>query len=391
MKYRFHTGALNAVISIMFFCVLLTPASVRAGGGDGGLIVSGLSQVDFISADAAEGEVDELRLRRLRVGVRGAAAKSMSYNVKFDIDEQGQVDVLDAYTAFAPGGAGARLIIGQHKTPNSFDEQISSSSLSILERAAFTDAIDLDRRLGASLQIVQENFIATTGIFGGNLNGPDVVEQFAAAGRIAYFDSINEKTKVHIGGSWRLRWSTRDRPLRYRALSFDRSGRDFFAEQDHFLGAEAAIIHGRIWLAGEFAHGSAECVAVNASHGKCQFRGGYGEAGIVLGGDRLYQGGEFKKFKIDRPVSKGGTGALVFAYRYDTLSFDAPLADYSAHIVSAHWSPADAVRASVSAFQEMSICRKDEFTLCSDVAFSDSRKRKGVILRLQVGFAVSPL
>ena len=100
--------------------------------------------------------------------------------------------------------------------------------MALIERAALTDAFELNRRVGFEVSTKSDNYLVQVGIFGENLEAienNDGNEGFAAAGRAVYkFDldsaSLPDDSLIHVGGSFRYRDQNDGDDLRYRQRPF---------------------------------------------------------------------------------------------------------------------------------------------------------------------------
>ena len=353
--------------------MLLTPAFAEEGSepgfklpaapsyeGDGWSIeLSGRLNYDYTSADAdvAPGfDVDDTELRRLGLGVSGTLGSQLKYKVEVQTDESDEVYFEDAYVEFAPTGSKMKFKVGQQRTPNSLDEQTSSRFTSTLERAAFTDAFQFNRRVGVTASTSGKAYTLTAGLFGGNLEGGNAGTGFVAAARGTYTPVMTDETIVHLGASVRYRELDEDEEglARYRQRPFTHlpgriisTGR--VGDSDMFYGVEAAMIQGPLWVSAEY--GITQADATTGSDP--DFNGGYIEAGGFIGGHKVYKGGKFDRPVVDRPVTEGGLGALSGVVRYDQVdlrdgSFDGGKLD--TFIVGVDWWPTKHSRLGVNYF-----------------------------------------
>ena len=116
------------------------------------------------------------------------------------------------------------------------------------------------------------------------------------------------------------------------------------------IGAEAAALVNNFWLAGEYATTNANCAACPSDP---SLNGGYLEAGMFIGGKKVYKDGKFNRPKVDKPVTDGGYGAFSFVARYDTLDLEDNAVDggnLDTAILGADWWPTKNTRLSVNYF-----------------------------------------
>lgn len=308
----------------------------------GGRVMMDYSIVD---ADNANTDWSASELRRLRLNVSGNYGDDVKYKVEINTNSSEEVNVEDAYVQWTPNGGSWNVKLGQFKTHNSLDEQTSSRFISTLERAAFTDAFEFNRRLGASVNTSGSNYTFSAGVFGDNLSESSSEEGHAMSARATYNPVKEDDVLVHLGASIRYRkQGDSQSDFRYRQRTGSHipsriisTGR--VAQSDVFYGVEAAAIMGRFWAAGEYGVTSANC---NACVSDPSFDGFYAEAGTFIGGKRTYKGGKFNRPVIDNPITDGGMGAVSLVARYDTLDLsDSSVngGDIDSIVLGAEWWP----------------------------------------------------
>lgn len=277
-------------------------------------------------------------LRAARLGVEGKIFKDFRYKLEADFADN-EVDIKDAYMEYA--GLALRPIssvrIGQYKTPNSLEEQTSARYTTFMERAAFTDAFDLDRRIGAGVGSKGENWTADVGLFSQNNgeNSSSVTEGYAAAGRGTYaFTGVAaSQDLLHTGASVRYRNLDNDvdnDQARYRQRPFfhdtNRSvdtGNIDNASADLLGGLELAYVTGPFSIQGEAA-----TTWVDRDSGSDDLYGlwgGYISPSYFLTGEsraKSYKGGKFNRIKVNNPIHKGGWGAWELAGRFDYIDLN---------------------------------------------------------------------
>lgn len=338
--------------------------------------------LDYTSADIdnPDSKIEDGEIRRARLNVTGKLSEQFKYKAEINKASGGPILFEDAYVQFTPKGTKIKITAGQMTTHNSLDEKNSSRFMSTIERAAFTDAFGFDRRLGLSIGTSGSNYTFDLGAFTTNLREEgDPKQGYVYSGRGTYNPIKTDDMLVHLGASWRYRSNGKNgSELRYRQRPYTHSapsriintGR--FAKSDDFLGAEAAVISGPFWVAGEYgnmaAHGNG--AKVDAS-----FNGFYGEAGIFFGGKRTYKGGKFGRPKVDNPLGKGGMGALALVARFDQLDLQDKvyLGKLDTVILGADWYPTKNTRVSVNYFD-------------ADAENGSADKAKGFVGRLYYDF-----
>ncbi|MEM7024853.1 MAG: porin, partial [Pseudomonadota bacterium] len=275
-------------------------------------------------------------LRAARLGVEGRIFKDFGYKFETDFADN-DVDIKDAFIEYdGPVIEPVKFVrLGQFKTPNSLEELTSSRYITFMERAAITDAFDLDRRIGAGTAVGGENWGIEGGLFGQNVDVQDRNEGFAVAGRgyYAFEDLVGEDTVLHLGTSARFRDldnSADDSEVRYRQRPFFHftgtrsvdTGSIENADNDVFWGGEAALVAGRFSAQAEAAN-----TWLQRSDGgdADSLWGAYGSVSYFLtDAKRNYSAGSgtFGRVSVDNPIHEGGMGAWEIAARYDYISLN---------------------------------------------------------------------
>ncbi|MDB5667663.1 MAG: hypothetical protein JWL74_613 [Alphaproteobacteria bacterium] len=278
-----------------------------------------------VGLNADLGAVNELR--RVRIGVEGTAPGGFGY--AFEIDFAGSiVEITDAVVTYKAADP-LTFTVGQHNSFQSLEELTSSRFNTFLERAAFTDAFNFERRVGASATYVSGPLTAQAGVFIDNLrdldDGDDTV---SIDGRLVYAPRVGE-TQLHFGASahWRDNGDLVERgaTTRYRQRpAIHATDVRFLAtpampvEQETNYGLEAAVIRGPF-------HAVAEAHWLDAgtrTGPEPSLFGGYVELGWFITGEaRGYRGARFDRTRVRRggALEEGGFGALQVAVRYDHL------------------------------------------------------------------------
>lgn len=291
--------------------------------------LGGRLHIDYASAssDNTDFDVSATALRRARLKASGQYGKNLKYKMETTFDESGDVNLEDAFVQFQPDGSVFSFKLGQFNTQNTLEEQTSSLDTVMIERSAFTDAFELNRRIGLEVSTKSDDYLIQLGVFGENLDSiqnNDGNEGVAYAARGVYKFDLDGGI-IHTGVSFRHRDQNDGSDLRYRQRPFvEQTGRIIstgrIADKDTFIGGELAGLFGPAWGRAEYtvvnascAEGSAVCTD-DPSFSAWSLGGGY-----VFGGERTYSLGKFKRVKVDNPVTKGGWGAVSLNARYDTL------------------------------------------------------------------------
>ena len=271
------------------------------------------------------GSVDEFR--RVRLGVEGTAPHGFSYVFEMEFAEKVN-EITDAYVAWKASDR-LTLTVGQQNNFQSLDELTSSRFSSFIERAAFTDAFNFERRLGASASYSHGPLTVQTGAFVDNLLDIDEGDgTWSLDGRAVYAPRLGN-TQLHLGASahWRDNGDlvSRGTTTRYRQRPLIHATDVRFigtpglpVDSETSFGLEAALIRGPFHLTGE-----AHWLRADAAGADRRFFGGYVEAGWFLTGEsRGYRGGRWDRTRVRHSVEEGGIGAVQFNLRYDRLELN---------------------------------------------------------------------
>jgi phosphate-selective porin OprO/OprP len=320
------------------------PASVPApaGASGGGVTFKpfGRLQYDVGLVESPRGIADRglgfgNEVRRARIGAEGTIPGGFGYKIEVDFANN-EVEITDAFLSYK---ASKRLgvTLGQHNNFQSMEELTSSRFLSFMERAAFTDAFNFERRIGLSAGYSNGDLLVQGGVFTDNIedlaDAQDAVglgdenDAVSADGRIVFAPKMG-KTQLHFGASahWRDNGETAASgpATRYRQRPFVHTSNSRFlatpalrvrAETNY--GIEAALVRGPLHAAAEAHWLNADTLTPGLSP---TFFGGYAEIGYFLTGEsRGYKGGRWDRTKVRRPVGNGGAGAFQINLRYDHL------------------------------------------------------------------------
>lgn len=276
--------------------------------------------------DARLGWVDELR--RARIGVEGTAPHGFAYAFELELAD-GVAEITDATLSWR-AAQGLTLTVGQHNNFQSLEEVTSSRFTTFVERAAFTDAFNFERRLGFSGTLVRGTVTAQLGGFIDNLRDlDDGDDTISIDGRLVYGPKFGE-TQLHLGGSvhWRDNGDLVDRgtTTRYRQRPLVHATDVRFmatpallVERETHYGLEAAAIRGPLHAAAE-----AHWLSVDTRTGaEPTLFGAYVEVGYFITGEsRGYRGARFDRTRVRRAIEEGGFGAVQVAIRYDHLDLN---------------------------------------------------------------------
>ena len=279
-------------------------------------------------------------LRAARLGFEGTAWRDFEYKLEADFADN-EVDLADAFIEYGgPFLDPAYVRVGHFKTPNSLEEQTSSRFITFMERAAITDAFELDRRIGLGSGVGGDTWAFNAGLFGQNVGDVENDEGYAAAGRghYALVDTFGEDSAIHLGASARFRDldnDADDSAVRYRQRPFFHftgtrladTGDVPEAENDILAGGELALVLGPFSVQAEAAHTWLQRDDADDADG---LWGGYIDASYFLTGEsRNYEADEgiFNRVRVANPVHEGGLGAWQIGVRLDYIDLNDDGAD----------------------------------------------------------------
>jgi len=316
------------IASALAMTMAFSPVSIAQD--DFTIKLGGRLHVDYATADSdnTDFDVSATALRRARLKGFGQFGKNLKYKIETTFDESGDVNLEDAYLSWKPNGSPISFKAGHFKTQNSLEESTSSLDVALIERAAFTDAFQLDRRVGFEISTKSDNYLLQVGIFGENLeeiSNNDGNEGIAFAGRGVYKFDLSDGNLIHAGASFRHRDQNDASNLRYRQRPFvEQTGRIIstgrIADSDTFFGGELAGLFGPAFASAEYTIVNANCAeGSTVCTQDPSFTGWSIGGGYFFGGHRNYAIGKFKRPTIDNPVTEGGWGALSINARFDSL------------------------------------------------------------------------
>lgn len=342
--------------------------SPRFAEGDRSFKVKGRIQADANYVSTPDGLADRglgfsNEFRRIRLGGEGELGSGFGYKLELELSDN-SVDLVDAFATWHKGPL--LVTLGNHNGFQSLDELTGDTGGSVMERAAFTDAFNFERRLGLSAQYRKGIVLAQLGVFTDDVtalanssdgaNGGDENDSFSIDGRLVAAPKIRG-TQLHLAGSghWRQLNRLSDTGVRYRQRPFVHSSNSRLfgtpqirADQEFSYGAEFALVRGR-WHAAAEGHWmrTSRIGAPNVTFG-----GGYAEVGYYLTDDtRPYDNGIFSTAKPKTPFGKGGIGAVQVNLRYDYLDLndrDIRGGTQDAYIAAIVWTPIQYLRFNVN-------------------------------------------
>jgi len=304
----------------------------------------------FTSVPRSSGRVDGFgsELRRARLGVEGDIPGGFGYKMELDFAND-TVEVTDAILSYHDKGL--TVTVGQQNPFQGLEELTSSRFTSMMERAAFTDAFNFERRVGLALQYATGPILIQGGVFSDNYDDLSN-KNWGLDGRAVVFPQMGN-TQLHLGGSLHYAALQELSTVRYRQRPLVHFTSDRFidtgsldAESETGYGLEAAAIHGPFHFASE---GYWQHLTRPGALSDPTFFGGYAEIGMFLtrGDSRGYKKGVFDRAKPSNPIGNDGFGSVEVNLRYDYLNLtDAGIVGgtQNGYQLSVIWAPIDYVR-----------------------------------------------
>lgn len=297
----------------------------KAADGSFSLKARGRIMQDFGWISDSDGTIDtsenETRTARLGFEIKTASKLKLKLEANF---VGGEVDLTDATIEWA---GPITLKVGNFKIAPSLEEATSGRHITFIDRGSFTDAFSLSRSVSVSIAKAGSNWTWVAGVGKGELNSSLANTPITYAIRATYSPKV-EDMDVHLGASIRYREITgtgsdfryRQRPHSHMAPRFINTGN--IADSDTLMGAEFAVVKGSFSVQAEYNVLNASLSSQEVGQDNPSFSGGYVSASFFLTGEsRNYSAkkGKFENVKPNKPVSKGGMGALEVAVRYDTI------------------------------------------------------------------------
>jgi len=263
---------------------------------------------------AVKNSFDDSEFRTARMGITG---KYTNFKYKAEVDFVGRgttakaVNVIWSDADIVP----VYVKVGQMKAGNTMEESTSSLHSTFIERGMITDAVGLDRRIGAEVGQAGDNYSWMVGAWGNSINRAidGSPANIILAARASYAPVLEKDKLVHIGAFVRHTNTQRGAPSRSA-----RWGSHLATEKIRPILGDNAVLYGAE-LASAFGpfHTQAEFMAEDGETGSVS--GGFVQAGYFLTGEtRGYKAGagKFDRTKPARPLSKGGFGAWEIAMDY---------------------------------------------------------------------------
>lgn len=311
-----------------------------------------------VSGEDGYSDNDFAMVRSARLGIKGRLSDKSSYKFVADF-AGGNLTVEDAFLVFGRGAGEFKL--GHFKSANSLEEITSLRHTTFLERAAFTDAFELDRHWGVGYRLAGSYWSFEAGAFALATTGDAPAGQAPGDGRVlaarVTYGGQARGTTWMVGASVRHRDTGEEALLAYSQPAHLRLSETFLetgavSKEDFFVGFEGGLQAGAFYVASEWAGLRAKRHGADGSDP--DFHGYYVEAGWFLTGEAkpLSPGeGVWKRPQILRPVASGGPGAWQVAARFDRLDLTANGiygGEQNTYVFGVNWYVAERTRFSVN-------------------------------------------
>lgn len=345
-----EAGAESGIQDSQAEAALPADSAVEDDTDDWSLDVFGRLMLDAGTIDAPIGAgIDDgfgNEVRRARIGAEGTVPGEVGYKVELDV-ATGEVVIFDALINREFGGV--EVTLGQHNTFQGLEELTSSLHVSFIERAAFTDAFNFERRVGASATAEEGIWLVQAGVFSDNLLDRRS-DNRSFDTRLVAMPKFGD-AQAHFGASFHYNHiGSPDESVRYRQRPLVHFTSDRFvdtrplrAKDELGLGLESAIVSGPFHAMGEAFWQRVDRIDAPDDP---TFFGGSIEMGYFFtpGDTRSYRSGKFERVRPKRKVGQGGFGSVQVNVRYDWLDLnDAGVigGQQSGYFASLIWKPTD--------------------------------------------------
>jgi phosphate-selective porin OprO/OprP len=304
------------------------------------------------------GTESNAEVRSVQLGIQGEIGDHIAYKTGY-IHVPGASKLTNTYIEFRD--ADFRLTLGQSRAAASMEEETGSTNLNFMERAAFTDAWNFRRRLGAGFGYETDHVVIEAAIQTDNLlQDRDERDRYAASARAIVLPIAEKNRMIHLGIYAMRRVRVRDPgPGAIRGIQYDQRPEIHPIDQhfvdtglipasgDHVIGIELAGLSGPF---NATAEASVLTVHAFAPGPRPRFQGGYIEVGYFLTGEtRRYNAQQWLHVAPKSPVGSGGFGAIQVVLRLDYVDLESKRAGIyggrqMAYLLGLNWHPIDQLK-----------------------------------------------
>jgi len=301
---------------------------------------------------ASVGEAEDVfDFRRARLTARGEVFEVIEYAAGFDFALAGRPSFLDNYIAVTALPVAGNFRVGHYFEPFSLERFTVNRNNTFAERS-LADTFAPARNLGMMIHnTFGEDQIGTWAVGWFQSNSNDFGDDFRRLGghalttratRVFLFDDdADSRSFLHLGAAYSYR-SEDERQVQFQSFPEARAGTPgqtgippfvdtgiIGAHSDQRLGAELALVHGPLYIQGEYI-----CTSVDQIGGpQLFFHGAYGFVSYFLTGehrtynkqagtlDRVYPFENFFRVRTDEGT-ESGRGAWEIAARWSFIDLD---------------------------------------------------------------------
>lgn len=318
--------------------------------------------------DATGNFGNRTRLRRAVFGAEGTMPGGFGYKLEFNLAD-GTVGYEDVLLSWQPRGTPVQLTIGNAYPLSGLETMTSSRLTGFAERAQSTEAFNFNRRIGATLGLIDpgDRYTLTAGIFQTGITNDLGDDGWQVSARGTFSPKIGDDARLHLGVSYQHRRNRNDVPqARYRTRPLTQVTDFRFIDTgllttggDDVLGVELGGIFGPVHVVAEGYRLWTRDYRARLDQGAQffrngpQFTSGYAEIGWYPTGEtRGYKTGRWDRTRVLKPLGRDGWGALQLNARLDMADLTDRVAPgvlvnggrQTGYSLSAIWNPIDYVR-----------------------------------------------
>ncbi|WOI53488.1 OprO/OprP family phosphate-selective porin [Parvularcula sp. LCG005] len=267
-------------------------------------------------------------IRLLWLGAKGKVSDDVSYRVLLGF-EGNKTSIKDAIITYT-GIDNVKLMAGNFKAFTGIENMSSNLHLTFIERSNGIKPFRPIRRMGFGATYASKHMSVAGGIFGGDLNNINGVDQpWSVSGRVVGAPILSEdgRNVLHLGVStYREMTPADDHVVKYSGAGETHVINEKLVSTGSINGAETAATNAveALFIAGPFSVMSeySQTTVGRDSMPDLDYSGGYANVSYFLTGEqRSYKvaDGTVGRVKPNHPVDEGGRGAFEVAARYTTL------------------------------------------------------------------------
>jgi len=297
--------------------------------------VRGRILFDYVNQDVERAgpggdfKTSNVRGRQIFLGVEGKLNSYFAYKVEGGAANGGAWGWDDAVIEFKPSEP-VSILAGNVKVAG-LENLTSTRFTTFMDRGPYGDFGVDSYLLGVVGKFSGYNYSMSLGVQGGSLNSSDVniagadsKERLTVTARGHYALLNTDTDKLHLGLSYRYRNRGDESLFAYTGRTNTAYSNTTFyttggiGNRDKTLAVEGAWVHGPLSIQAEYSN--IDVTRAGAAGGDPKIKVGYAFVSFWPTGEtRNYDAaaGEFKRPKIQNPVTAGGFGGVELALRYD--------------------------------------------------------------------------